>query len=910
MPSSFDGERSTYLPVIALLVVVVTTLSTAPIGSVEHLLSGAPSEPAVVLHDGIGPVRTPGNGAAVETTSHSAPPLPCSPGPSGRYGLRACPVTTRAVPASSGGSNSTPVSERGSPAGQVNVGQDPVGVGVDPTNGWVYVANFGGGTVTVLNGSATLATISLGSSTCGPFGVAYDPANGYVYVTESAASSVAVLQGTQLLRTLVVQASPEGIAVDPGTGLAYVAQAATNNVTILNGTTVGTTVPAGVNPDGVAYSSWNGDMYIADFGENNVTVLNGTTRAAHIAVGTNPSGIAFDPITGYTFVSDSGSSEVSVLYGLNFIRNIAVQSGPDGIVVDGPNGLAYVANQGSDSVSVLNATTALTTIGVGTYPEGDAFDPQNGVVYVADASANIVTEISTELGIAAPLVVNQGVPVSATDAGQTLTITSVLWATGAGADTATTHISPSPGFGCASGPTLTNLGTASTVAIACTPTGPGVYNIWLNVSDTLGSKVWSTVTVPVSPTLNAPSPTFTGIYLAGVAVTDVNQTIGLVETATGGSGVFVGYTWVGVTTSICQLLNTARPNCRFPSVGVYSISVRVNDSNQASVASDASPLHVDALPSAPLPTSNHTSGDVGESVRFFEAASGGTGTYSYQWLGFNGGSCTSQNIATPACSFGSPGVYSLSVGVTDQVGALSVSPSLSFHVLALPVVTAPSGNRSFLDVGQSLALTTSASGGFGNYSYAWQGLPTSCQKSNTTHPVCTATSPGNWIIWPEVIDGNGGIAQSGSTLSIPIYPDPSVAAPALSSATIGLGGQVTFSADPTGGSGGYSYNWSGLPPGCAGRSATIRCTPSATGTFAVAVSVRDSSGVTARSMGANLTVSSTSILPQWLPLSLFLVFVGVAALVMVLVALIVVRRRRRRASPEEVMDPPVPPTTD
>ena len=54
-----------------------------------------------------------------------------------------------------------------------------------------------------------------------------------------------------------------------------------------------------------------------------------------------------------------------------------------------------------------------------------------------------------------------------------------------------------------------------------------------------------------------------------------------------------------------------------------------------------------------------------------------------------------------------------------------------------------------------------------------------------------------------------------------------------------LGQNVTLTAVPGGGLGGLSYAWSGLPPGCAGSTQTIRCAPTVTGTYLISVTATD-----------------------------------------------------------------------
>jgi YVTN family beta-propeller protein len=56
----------------------------------------------------------------------------------------------------------------------------PWGIAYDPSNGYIYVADWGWSIVSVINGKTVIATIPVGT---GPVGIAYDPSNGYLYVT-------------------------------------------------------------------------------------------------------------------------------------------------------------------------------------------------------------------------------------------------------------------------------------------------------------------------------------------------------------------------------------------------------------------------------------------------------------------------------------------------------------------------------------------------------------------------------------------------------------------------------------------------------------------------------------------------------------------------------------------------------
>jgi hypothetical protein len=85
--------------------------------------------------------------------------------------------------------------------------------------------------------------------------------------------------------------------------------------------------------------------------------------------------------------------------------------------------------------------------------------------------------------------------------------------------------------------------------------------------------------------------------------------------------------------------------------------------------------------------------------------------------------------------------------------------------------------------------------------------------------------------------------------------NPLVAAAAVAPGTIDLGEAVAFSARVAGGSGGYVYDWLGLPTGCHPVDApTVVCTPTSAGTVLPVVSVSDSSGNTTTVGAGVLTV--------------------------------------------------------
>src|SRR3989449_9732294 len=96
----------------------------------------------------------------------------------------------------------TPDSGGGTVVANVTVGNSPQDVAHDSGNGYVYVANWGSDTVTVIDGTTVVATVPVGRR---PRGVGYNSGNGDGYVANRGASNV-----TRMINTTVVAAGPAG----------------------------------------------------------------------------------------------------------------------------------------------------------------------------------------------------------------------------------------------------------------------------------------------------------------------------------------------------------------------------------------------------------------------------------------------------------------------------------------------------------------------------------------------------------------------------------------------------------------------------------------------------------------------------------------------------------------------------
>jgi len=206
----------------------------------------------------------------------------------------------------------------------ITVGNDPRGVAYNSDDDLIYVANYGDGTVSVINGVSYDVTKVI-TGVVGANGVAYDSDHRLVYVTNQSIDALTVISAT------------------------------TN--------TIVETIPVGDQPNGVAYNPTVNKIYVANYGGNSVTVLDGDTRALITTVAvpgeTEPAHIAVNPVTNKAYVTYHGSGRVGAIDGgTNDIQIIDIYSaGPYGITVDTVRHLIYVATIDSHRIVAIDGVS-------------------------------------------------------------------------------------------------------------------------------------------------------------------------------------------------------------------------------------------------------------------------------------------------------------------------------------------------------------------------------------------------------------------------------------------------------------------------------------------------------------------------------------------------------------------------
>jgi YVTN family beta-propeller protein len=231
----------------------------------------------------------------------------------------------------------------------ITVGEWPIEIDGGLVINTVYVANFGSGTVSVINtiDNSVIKNITVGNRPIDIAAVSINEDN-TVYVANFGSDTVSVINITDNSVYRVIK-----------------------NITV------------GEWPRDIALSGLpNKALYVANFGSDTVSVINTTDNSVikNITVGDGPSYMTADLDNNMLYVanfgmdvgSDAGSDTVSVINTTDnrVIKNITVGDMDIGapiiknIAVDHSDNTVYVANSGSGTVSVINGKTHKVAAGV------------------------------------------------------------------------------------------------------------------------------------------------------------------------------------------------------------------------------------------------------------------------------------------------------------------------------------------------------------------------------------------------------------------------------------------------------------------------------------------------------------------------------------------------------------------
>jgi hypothetical protein len=361
------------------------------------------------------------------------------------------------------------------------------------------------------------------------------------------------------------------------------------------------------------------------------------------------------------------------------------------------------------------------------------------------------------------------------------------------------------------------------------PSSAGYYQVYLNVTDSLGIKVQSNFALATVNSLPI-------VFISPTSVVmDVGQSQVFASSVSGGTSPYF-YQWYlnGVAVpSATGALWTFAPS----SAGNCTVYVTVRDTAGTSASSNTALVNVHTTPFVTI-TPTPVTMDVGQSKLFASSVSGGTSPYFYQWY-LNGVAVPSATGALWTFAPSSAGSYTIYLEVMDAVNATTISNSVPVTVNGLLSITI-SPTSVILDVGQSKLFASSVSGGTSPYVYQW--YLNGALAATGAAWAFTPSSAGSYIVYVNVTDAVGVIAKS-NTVTVTVRPALSVSVLPIA-VVMDIGESKTFIATVSGGASPFSYQWYLNGSSVSGATgSTWVFTPSFPGTYEVYVIVTDSASI-------------------------------------------------------------------
>jgi len=410
-----------------------------------------------------------------------------------------------------------------------------------------------------------------------------------------------------------------------------------------------------------------------------------------------------------------------------------------------------------------------------------------------------------------------------------------------------------------------------TSTFSYSPASSGSYSIYVTANDSADGSSGSSnvVTVTVNSALVAPTAS------ASAGTVDQGQTSVLSSTAvTTGTSPYT-YQWLqkapgagsysaisGATSSSYSFATTAST-----ATGAWSFELQVTDAASAVVTSNSMPITVNSALSVSISPTSVTL-NVGQSQTFVAAASGGSGSYSsYQWY-VSGVAQSGQTSSTFIYSPTSSGSYSITVTVTDSLGATSAQSTAATVTVNAVLSVTVSPTSWALDVGQSKTFTATPVGGSGSYmGYQWY-VDSALQSGEVTSTFnYSPVSSASYSITVTVTDSLGTTSAQSTAATVTVSASPTVSIAPVGPLTMDVGQVQTFTATPSGGSGPISYQWYLDGTAIGSDSASYSYTASRS-SHSVSCKVTDSASTPVTSPASNVvsvTVNSALVAPTVTP---------------------------------------------
>jgi len=718
--------------------------------------------------------------------------------------------------------------------------------------------------------------------------LAYDPGNGGVYATLPASNEVVLVNprtGALVGAPIPVGSSPNALTLDPNSNELYVANSGSANVTVINTLLERVSIrslPVGSDPDSLVFDPLDNLVFVANAASKIVSVINTTNPTVSLLPITliyGPASALAYSIETDTVVASVPSSPFATVIGASVPAAIT-EDAPVGTGVDpvtaSANGTEFLlGNSSGANIVVLNSATGYVvdpSLPTQQGPAEFAVDPVTKSAYCWASHNRVLESVNISAKSVEPLTSTAypelasesyssdlaRVYVAATNQSSVYSLSP----TTLNQQSALVPISASP-FSVASDPAANRffVGTNNGVAVYNALTG--------SYSGSIGTLTGNCTQLVVDRADNLLWLSNTNLGVVGVNLTNLHvviTTIPLTLSASATQGIAVdstdSETFILVTPSTVDVLDSHTGGVITSGIlvgsNVTSLAFDQADDQLYAAGDDVVLVDGDALTvdggAAPFGGPHHVLAEAYDPSReVVDIASTGELT-SRQGLvtAIDGSSVSSSELSWVQIPVGE-----------DPVGLAVVPPGRGGSGLAetwvtnevsgtISVISTPPEVSSFfvtpsiIDVGHAASISVITSGGAGELTYDFSGLPAGCSSLDSSSWNCTPEEAGVFQVSVNLSDSLGVSVGANTTFTVlqSLVLRTTFAPSTLPEVDVG----VAFRGSATASNGlpPYSFEWSfGDGTGATGPNVShVYLTP---GDYVASTEVRDATGASSNS---------------------------------------------------------------
>ncbi len=284
------------------------------------------------------------------------------------------------------------------------------------------------------------------------------------------------------------------------------------------------------------------------------------------------------------------------------------------------------------------------------------------------------------------------------------------------------------------------------------------------------------------------------------------------------------FSWTGPNGYSSSLQNPVILNATMEHAGTYSLVITAGGNSSDPINTEVNVF------ANPQPAFDYTEVCFGVPNSFTDQSTVNPPEYSITSRLWQFGDGNTSNQTNPEHTFGSPGVYNVSL--TTYTANMQCGTTVTHEIEVFGMPTADAGDNQEIPNGWTTQLEGNINGGSGNYDIAWEPAallenptainPTTVSLSQTVVFTLTATDQVSGCQHSDEVMVN----VTGGALYVDALANP---------LEICQGQQIQLNAITSGGAGSYSYSWQSNPAGFSANISNPVDSPMQTTTYTVAV---------------------------------------------------------------------------